>query len=264
MTTIHHVLAEARQQGRKLLAVLVDPDRANRDYITQLGHYAQEGLVDYFFWGGSLVNEPQADYYLALLKSLSSRPVILFPGSMYQLNERADGLLLLSLLSGRNPDLLIGQHVLVAARIKQLRLTTTPTAYLLIDGGAPTSVSYMSNTQPIPADKPQIAAATALAGEQLGMQLIYLDAGSGAKRAVSAAMIEAVRKEVQLPIVVGGGIRDAAAALQALEAGADLIVVGNALEEQASLLPQLAAAVAAASKKELLVHRGQATHSKDG
>lgn len=244
-TTIHTILRQHRQAGQKQLAVLIDPDKASREYILQLAQYGQQGDIDFFLWGGSLVSEPQADYYLSLLKASCSLPVILFPGSMYQLNDKADGLLLLSLLSGRNPDLLIGQHVLVASRIKQLGLAISPTAYLLIDGGVPTSVSYMSNTQPIPADKPQIAAATALAGQQLGMQLVYLDAGSGARQSVSEEIIKAVRNEVDIPIIVGGGIRSAAAAASRLAAGADLIVVGNILEQNPELLPEIAAAVRA-------------------
>ncbi|MEM9837149.1 MAG: geranylgeranylglyceryl/heptaprenylglyceryl phosphate synthase, partial [Bacteroidota bacterium] len=195
--------------------------------------------------------EPQADYYLSLLKSTTSRPVLLFPGSIYQLSPKADGLLLLSLLSGRNPDLLIGQHVLVAGRIKQMGLKTTATGYLLIDGGAPTSVSYMSNTTPIPRDKPSIAACTALAGEQLGMQLIYLDAGSGAKFPISAELITAVRREVDLPVVVGGGIRTVEGAHQALGAGADLIVVGNALEKDPEWLPELSSVVKSYGREQM-------------
>jgi putative glycerol-1-phosphate prenyltransferase len=242
---IHIPLVEIKKTGRKQLAVLLDPDKTNRKHIEQLSGFAEAGMIDYFFWGGSLVNEPQADYYLSLLKASTKQPVYLFPGSIYQLNAKADGLLLLSLLSGRNPDLLIGQHVQVAGRIKQMGLATTATGYLLIDGGAPTSVSYMSNTSPIPRDKPSIAACTALAGEQLGMQLIYLDAGSGAKYPVSQEVISAVRREIDLPIVVGGGICNQQAANRALSAGADVIVVGNALESNPDWLPELAAVVRA-------------------
>lgn len=245
---IHTALTAARTEGRKMLAVLIDPDKTSRDNINKLCSYAEQGMIDAFLWGGSLVNEPQADYYLSLLKACSQKPVILFPGNMYQLNAKADGLLLLSLLSGRNPDLLIGQHVLVAGKIKQMKLKTTATGYLIIDGGRPTSVSYMSNTNPIPADKPMIAACTALAGEQLGMQTIYMDAGSGAINPVSAEMIAAVRKEVDIPVIVGGGIRNGEAAYEALEAGADMIVVGNALEKSIELLPELAQAVKDSSK----------------
>ncbi len=244
-TTIHTILRQQRQTGQKQLAVLIDPDKVSREHILQLAQHGKQGDVDFFFWGGSLISEPQADYYLSLLKASCNLPVILFPGNMYQLSDKADGLLLLSLLSGRNPDLLIGQHVLVASRIKQLGLATSATAYLLIDGGVPTSVSYMSNTQPIPADKPQIAAATALAGQQLGMQLVYLDAGSGARWAVSEDIIKAVRNEVDIPILVGGGIRSAEAAARSLAAGADLIVVGNILEQHPERLPEIAAAVRA-------------------
>lgn len=237
---IYQNLGEARTKGRKQLAVLIDPDCTNRAAIQAMAEYAQQDLIDYFFWGGSLVQQPQVDYYLSLLKALTDKPVVLFPGSHYQLNDKADGLLLLSLISGRNPDLLIGQHVQCAARIKRSSLEVIPTGYMLIDGGAPTSVSYMSQTKPIPANKPSIAAATALAGSLLGLKLIYLDAGSGASRAISPAVIEAVRAEVDLPIFVGGGIRDLATATASLEAGADLIVVGNGLEDKPNWLPELA------------------------
>ncbi|MBB4080321.1 putative glycerol-1-phosphate prenyltransferase [Lewinella aquimaris] len=236
-------LSRARSQGRKLLAVLVDPDKASRENLEALGRYANEGMIDYFLWGGSLVNEVESSYYLRLLKAITEVPVLLFPGSVYQLDEHADALLLLSLISGRNPELLIGHHVTVAGRIKQMGLTTIPTGYILIDGGKPTSVSYMSGTTPIPADKPAIAAATALAGEQLGLRLIYLDAGSGALNPVDARTIRAVRAEVVLPLVVGGGIRTPERARQSLNAGADMIVVGNGLERDADWLPQLAEVV---------------------
>lgn len=241
---LHTTLAADRHHGRKSLAVLIDPDQTSRDNISAFCAHAERGLIDFFLWGGSLVNEPQADYYLSLLKACTDRPVYLFPGNIYQLNDKADGLLLLSLLSGRNPELLIGQHVLVAGRIKQMRLSTTATGYLLVDGGRPTSVSYLSNTTPLPADKPAIAAATALAGQQLGMQAIYLDAGSGAVNPVGAELIKSVRREIDLPIIVGGGIRNGDSARAALGAGADLIVVGNALEKNPDLLPEIALAVA--------------------
>lgn len=245
---VYPLLTEARAAGKKLLAVLIDPDKARRDNLRQLADYANAGNVDVFLWGGSLVNAPQAEYYLKLLKSsLNGTPIILFPGSVYQLDAQADALFLLSLISGRNPDLLIGRHVQVAGRIKQMKLEAIPTGYILIDGGKPTSVSYMSNTTPIPADKPPIAAATALAGEQLGMKVIYMDAGSGAQNPISEKVIKSVREEVSLPIVVGGGIRTPARAALALEAGADMIVVGNGLEKDSNWLPELAAAVRAAS-----------------
>jgi putative glycerol-1-phosphate prenyltransferase len=236
-------LIRARQAGHKLLSVLVDPDKATPQKLERLGQYAGEGCIDYFLWGGSLVNQPESEYLLRYLKARTKVPVLLFPGSVYQLDEQADGLLLLSLISGRNPELLIGHHVTVAGRIKQMGLATIPTGYLLIDGGKSTSVSYMSNTTPIPADKPAIAAATALAGEQLGLRLIYLDAGSGALNAVDPELIRAVREEVELPLVVGGGIKTVDQARRALHAGADMLVVGNGLELEVSWLPKLAEVV---------------------
>lgn len=245
---IYPTLARAHEAGRKLLAVLVDPDKARRDQLERLAGYANEGLVDVFLWGGSLVNQPQATYYLKLLRSHTEVPVLLFPGSVYQLDEQADGVLLLSLLSGRNADLLIGRHVTVAGRLKRMGLEIIPTGYLLVDGGRPTSVSYMSNTTPIPADKPAIAAATALAGAQLGKRLIYLDAGSGALQPVGPAVVAAVRAEVDLPVVVGGGIRTPERAAAALTAGATMVVVGNGLEDNTNWLPDLAAAVKSCSR----------------
>lgn len=249
---VYPLLDKARAAGKKLLAVLIDPDKARRENLQQLADYANAGHVDVFLWGGSLVNAPQAEYYLKQLKSnLNTTPIILFPGSTYQLDAQADALFLLSLISGRNPDLLIGRHVQVAGRLKQMPLEVIPTGYILIDGGKPTSVSYMSNTTPIPADKPPIAAATALAGQQLGLKLIYMDAGSGAQNPIPQAIIQAVRREVDLPVVVGGGIRTPARAAAALDAGADMIVVGNGLEKDINWLPELAAAVREAFRPEL-------------
>lgn len=236
-------LHQARTSGRKLLAVLIDPDKAETGHLDSLASYGRAGYVDFFLWGGSLVNQPRAKHYLAYLKSRTEVPVILFPGSVYQLDAQADGLLLLSLISGRNPDLLIGRHVSVAAKIKHMGLEVAPTGYLLIDGGKPTAVSYMSGTTPIPADKPAIAAATALAGEQLGLKIIYLDAGSGALTPVSPHLVRSVYAEVKLPIVVGGGIRRPELAAQLLRAGADMVVVGNGLEQDEHWLPALAEAI---------------------
>ncbi|WP_116105983.1 geranylgeranylglyceryl/heptaprenylglyceryl phosphate synthase [Lewinella sp. IMCC34191] len=248
-------LTRARESGRKLLAVLIDPDKASRAKLKTLGEHSRAGYVDFFLWGGSLVNQPQSEYYLRLLKAHAEVPVLLFPGSVYQLDDQADGLLLLSLISGRNPELLIGKHVTVAGRIKQMKLPAFPTGYVLVDGGRPTSVSYMSGTTPIPADKPAIAAATALAGEQLGLRLIYLDAGSGALRPVSPEIISAVRAEVDLPIVVGGGIRSPERARQALQAGADMIVVGNGLEGSLDWLPRLTTEVNSFGRESVTVKR---------
>lgn len=160
-----------------------------------------------------------------------------------QVSTAADGILLLSLISGRNAELLIGRHVIAAPALRRSGLEILPTGYMLIDGGAPTSVSYMSNTMPIPANKPDIAQCTAMAGEMLGLQVLYMDAGSGAQNPVSAAMIEAVRKSVQLPLIVGGGLRHPESVLNAMSAGADIVVVGTAIEQEPGLLERMADAV---------------------
>ncbi|MCB0813121.1 MAG: phosphoglycerol geranylgeranyltransferase [Flavobacteriales bacterium] len=165
------------------------------------------------------------------VKDLSDRPVVLFPGSPAQLSGHADALLFLSLISGRNPELLIGHHVTSAPTVKALGLEAIPTGYLLVDGGRMTTAHYVSQTSPIPHDKPGIAAATALAGELLGLKAIYLDTGSGAPRTVAPDMVKAVRQAVDLPIIVGGGIRSTEQAQALCEAGADMLVVGTAFEE---------------------------------
>ena len=237
---IYTSLLQAHKNDAKQLAVLIDPDKTNRSSILRLCEIANQGGVSYFLWGGSLVNETQAEYYISLLRAHTAIPIVLFPGSIYQLSSHADALLFLCMISGRNPELLIGQHVLAAPRIKRLKLEVIPTSYMYIDGGSLSSVGYMSNTQPIPGNKPEIARATALAGKYLGHKLIYLDAGSGALQPVSAEMISGVRKEVEdLPLIVGGGIRNTEQASRALRAGADCIVIGNSLEENPEILREM-------------------------
>jgi phosphoglycerol geranylgeranyltransferase len=169
--------------------------------------------------------------------------VILFPGSPSQLSKYADALLYLSLISGRNPELLIGQHVISAPFVRKSGLEIMPTGYMVVDGGAPTTVSYISNASPIPADKNEIALCTAMAGEMLGMRLIYMDAGSGAKRAITEAMIEKVAKNIEVPLIVGGGITTPEKAYLNCKAGADIIVVGNAIEKDPTLIAEISAAI---------------------
>ena len=180
---------------------------------------------------------------ISIIKQETQLPVILFPGDVMQVSKQADALLLLSLISGRNPDLLIGKHVVAAPMIKKSGIEVIPTAYMLIDGGKTTSVSYMSNTTPIPAQKYSIAACTAMAGEMLGLQVTYMDAGSGALNPISEKMIAAVREQVSGPIFVGGGISDAEGAQKAWNAGADVVVVGNAFEKKPELVKELSAAL---------------------
>lgn len=240
---IYQDIIEKRKQGKKSFAVLIDPDKVNVQEIEKLVDLAVQAKVDYFFVGGSLVTSNHLDTIIRQIKKLCSIPVIMFPGQPSQVSNYADGLLYLSLISGRNPDLLIGQHVLSAYRIKTSGLEIISTGYLVIDGGVPTSVSYISNTSPIPANKIDIAVSTAIAGEMLGMKLIYMDAGSGAQSAIPETMIKKVAENVEIPVIVGGGITTPEKASANCKAGADIIVVGNAIEKDASLIKKISDAV---------------------
>ena len=222
----------------KKLALLIDPDKTSAVDAGKIAKKASENGFHFIFVGGSLVTEP-IDELVKNIKLSCNIPVILFPGSSLQVYPDADGILLLSLISGRNPEMLIGKHVESAALLKASKLEIIPTAYMLVDGGKPTSVSYISNTLPIPADKPDIAACTALAGEMLGLKLIYMDAGSGALNPVSSEMISKVKQETSLPLIIGGGISDIRKAKNALEAGADIIVTGNAIEKNPGLMSDI-------------------------
>ncbi|MDL5046728.1 geranylgeranylglyceryl/heptaprenylglyceryl phosphate synthase [Oscillatoria amoena NRMC-F 0135] len=226
---------------KKSIAVLVDPDKVtDRLQLQHLIDLASENCVDYFLVGGSLVTTTNLTEVVNQIKQHVNLPVILFPGNAIQVEPSADGILFLSLISGRNPELLIGQHVVAAPVIKNTGLEVLPTGYLLINSGRTTSVAYISNTLPLPDDKYSLAACTAMAGEMLGLRLIYLDAGSGADKEISAKMISAVRKAVTVPLIVGGGINTPDKALAAMQAGADMIVVGNALEKEPGLLIDIA------------------------
>jgi phosphoglycerol geranylgeranyltransferase len=229
--------------GTKQLAVLIDPDRTHPVDCLPLVEKCSAAGVDYFFIGSSLLTGDNFEKCLEIFKRSTRIPVIIFPGNAMQISENADALLFLSLISGRNPELLIGRHVIAAPVLRRSGIEVVPTGYMLIDSGAPTSVSYMSYTLPIPRDKSEIAACTAMAGEMLGMKIIYLDAGSGARYAVSPEMISQVRNQVSIPLIVGGGIRTRESATAACQAGADVIVVGNAIEKDPELIFNLSAAV---------------------
>ncbi len=244
MGAVLHQLDDAKARGRKLLAVLIDPDFGQDEMaLERTVQNACMAKADLIFVGGSLLTSVSFDHCVGLVKRRSDRPVVLFPGSPAQLSSHADAVLFLSLISGRNPELLIGHHVTAAPTIKALGIEAIPTGYMLVDGGKPTTVSYVSQTVPIPHDKPGIAAATAIAGELLGLRTIYMDTGSGAKRTTSPEMIAAVRKSVELPIIIGGGIRDAATARALCQAGADVLVVGTAFEQDPELIFSMSEAV---------------------
>ncbi len=222
-------------QKRKRLALLIDPDKHDAGSMSHLISLVAETPPDIILVGGSLLFNP-IDTTIDLLKKELDVPVFIFPGDVSQLSDKADGIFLLSLISGRNPEYLIGNHVIAAPRLKRSGIEVIPTGYMLIENGHSTSVEYISNTKPIPFGKTDLAVATALAGELLGMKLLYLEAGSGAAKAVGIDMIAAISKAVDIPVVVGGGIRTVENAAQAYEAGADMIVVGTALEEYPEML----------------------------
>ncbi len=228
---------------KKQLAVLIDPEIQGSGKYRSLLSLLERHTPDYVFVGGSITSA-SIDSAIEDIKKHCNCPVVLFPGNASQFSAKADALLYLSLVSGRNPDYLIGQHVQSSMQIWESGIKTIPTAYLLIESGSTTSVEYISCTKPIPRNKPAIAVATAMAGKFLGMQAVYLEAGSGALQRVPDEMISLVKKSVQLPLIVGGGIRTAEEAANVANAGADVVVVGNILEQQPELLPELLQALA--------------------
>ncbi len=219
----------------KKLAVLIDPDKTSELMIDNLFAAKNIENVDLFLVGGSLLFN-DFDQFLGLVKQKTTKPVVVFPGNALQVSRLADAIMLLNLISGRNPDFLIGHHVMVAPKLKEYEIDILSTGYMLFGCGKTTSVQYMSNTTPLPVDKPDIAVATALAGQMIGMSQLYLEAGSGADFPVPEEIISAVCAQVNIPVIVGGGIRTAEQALTAWQAGANMVVVGNATEHDPNLI----------------------------
>jgi putative glycerol-1-phosphate prenyltransferase len=240
---IYSRILEKANKGQKQIAVLIDPDKHEQAEFAPLAKRMAAYPIDFFLIGGSLLSKDLLDECLQAFKNETNIPLVIFPGGIMQVNSKADALLFLSLVSGRNPELLIGKQVESVPYILDAKLESISTAYLLIDGGNITTAQYISNTIPIPADKGEIAALTAKAGEMIGMKLTYLDAGSGAKNSIPPKMIQTVKKMINTPLIIGGGIRSGKDAKEKLDAGADLIVVGNVLEKDESLLLEMMAAV---------------------
>ncbi len=240
---IYNNIIENKKTNKKSFALLIDPDKQDEKQLISIIEKARNAKIDYFFVGGSLLTHDSLDACLSTLKAHANIPVILFPGNAMQVNNKADAILFLSLISGRNAEMLIGKQVITAPILKQSSLEILPTGYMLIDSGKPTTVSYMSNTTPIPADKDAVAACTAMAGEMLGLQLIFMDGGSGAKQPISEQMITAVSKSVDAPLIIGGGISNGEKAIANCKAGADIVVVGNAIEKDENLIAEIANAV---------------------
>lgn len=235
MESIYQNILKAKS---RVVALLLDPDKQDKVDVKKILQFAANSYVSIILVGGSLVNS-NIDDFLKYVKSITNIPVLLFPGSAMQFSSVADGILHLSLISGRNSEFLIGNHVQVAFKLKKSGIEVIPTGYILIESGSTTSVQYMSNTSPIPSAKPEIAVATALAGEQLGLKAIYLEAGSGAANPVPSELIKQVKAEITVPLIVGGGLRSAEQINNAFNAGANMVVLGNGIEQNPDLLAQL-------------------------
>ncbi|MDG2086420.1 MAG: geranylgeranylglyceryl/heptaprenylglyceryl phosphate synthase [Flavobacteriales bacterium] len=240
---IYNKIISDKKANKKSFALLIDPDKQDLSQLLTIINKAEKAKVDYFFVGGSLLTYDSLDTCLKTIKNNSTIPVVLFPGNAMQVNDKADGILFLSLISGRNAEMLIGKQVITAPILKQSSLEVLSTGYILVDSGKPTTASYMSNTTPIPADKDTVSACTAMAGEMLGLKLIFMDGGSGAKNPISSKMIATVSKSIDAPLIIGGGINSGEKALVNCKAGADIIVVGNAIEKNEDLISEISSAV---------------------
>lgn len=226
-------------KNNKKLAILIDPGKQNDETLIETIKISDQAKVDYILVGGSLVSEYVHDI-VNVIKRSTGIPVILFPGNLMQLSDNADGILLLSLISGRNPDYLIGNHVLAASYLKNSGLEIIPTGYILIGTQCTSSVEYITNTKPIPADKAELIKATAIAGELMGNKIIYLEAGSGACSRIKRDIIAEVKQNISIPLIVGGGVRTRDDMKEIYEAGADIIVIGSAIEENPSMIKTFA------------------------
>jgi putative glycerol-1-phosphate prenyltransferase len=240
---VYEHIKDCRNSSKKLFAILIDPDKQDKNALLNIIKKAKSAQVDLFFVGGSLLTNDNLNSCIETLKENCQIPVVLFPGNAMQVNNKADAILFLSLISGRNADMLIGKQVITAPILKQSSLEIIPTGYMLIDSGKPTTASYMSNTTPIPYEKNEVAACTAMAGEMLGLKCIFMDGGSGAHHPISEKMISLVRQSVDTPVIVGGGIDSGQKAILNCKAGADIIVVGNAIEKDDSLIEEIANAI---------------------
>lgn len=230
MKTIYNHITNSEARGEKLLAVLIDPDKIQLHGIAGFIRKINHSAVTHIFVGGSWVEDGKTTAVVKEIKKYTILPVVLFPGSINQITPLADGLLFLSLLSGRNPEYLIGQQVKAVPRLKNIPLEVIPTGYILIDGGTETSTQKVSKTRPLPPSNTEIIVNTALAGQYLGMQLIYLEAGSGAKNPVPHEVVKEVAENISVPLIVGGGIRCFDALEKVYNAGATMVVIGTAFE----------------------------------
>ena len=233
-TSVYQYLMDIKKRHNAGFLVLIDTDCSSSETVVEQAVQYEDTGVDAILVGTSLMMGNGFDNFVEALRNVVNIPVIIFPGEKSQVTDKADAILFLSLLSGRNPDLIIGEQIKSAPIVKAIGLEAVSTAYLLVDSGRITSVEFMSNTKPIPSDKPEIAVAHAITAEIFGMKLIYLEAGSGAERPVPDEMISAVSSSVDIPVMVGGGIRTPETVARKVAAGASFVVVGNHLEKSAN------------------------------
>ncbi len=239
MKNIYQNILTSIEQGEKLLAVLIDPDKVEISNLSSFIVKVNTSVATHIFVGGSTVKEEDSEIVVSEIKKHTQLPIVLFPGDVTQITDKADALLYLSLISGRNPDYLIGKHVKSISRLRQTQLEVIPTGYILIENGKETSVQHVTRTQPMPKKDIQKIIDTASAGELLGMKFIYLEAGSGATEHVTSDIIKTVKKDLKIPLIVGGGIKSSEQLRQAYKAGADLVVIGTAFEEDESFFNEL-------------------------
>jgi len=231
MMSIYNKLKKSISKGEKLLAVLIDPDKMDIERVSEFIKNINHSIITYIFVGGSEVEEKLTESLVLEIKKHTNLPVVLFPGDVSQVTDKADALLYLSLISGRNPDYLIGKHVEAVSKLKNTKLEVIPTGYVLIENGKETSVQRVTGTKPMSRDNVQHILDTSKAGELLGLKLIYLEAGSGATHPITPEIISNVKKELRVPLIVGGGIRTKQQLQEAYNSGADLVVIGTAFEE---------------------------------
>ena len=240
LETIYQQIIKAISKSEKLLAVLIDPDKMTIKMASQFIGKINQSLATHIFVGGSTVADFATEQLVSVIKKNTHLPIILFPGDVSQITGQADALLFLSLISGRNPEYLIGKQVASVSKLRQMHLEVIPTGYLLIENGKETAVQKVTGTKPMSKDSVQEIVDTAKAGELLGMKLIYLEAGSGALNPIDSTIINRVKKEISLPLIVGGGIRTKKQLEEAYNSGADLVVIGTAFEDNEALFEELA------------------------
>lgn len=244
MTNIYNNILKSKAKNEKLLAILIDPDKIDLDDVEVLIEKIKQSPATHIFIGGSLVENNIIDELITRIRQFSpfggrgALPIVLFPGNPSQISNRADAILFLSLISGRNPDFLIEHQVKAAPILKQTQLEIISTGYILIESGTETAVQRVSKTNPLDRNNPDLVLATAQAGTMLGNKLIYLEAGSGAKQAVPLEMIKKVSQNIEIPLVVGGGIIDLQGIQKAYDFGADLVVIGTAFENDINFFNQ--------------------------